>query len=97
MPAVVSQRTALLLVALAFGATFAVRALPRSDSFTEPAAKAGTAHGLAARDLRLAAAATVPALRQPREARVRTATRVLTVAAPVPPVQTVEPGPPDPA
>ena len=91
MPRGLSQRTALLLVALAFGAAFAVRALPRSGSSTEPASKKGTAAGLAARDLRLAAAATVPALRQPRKPRTRTAEVVLTVGTPasVPSVQPV--------
>lgn len=93
MPGGLSQRAALLLVALAFGVAFAVRALPLGSS-TDPAVERGAA-GLVARDLQLAAAGTVPALRQPRKPRARTRERARRVApsSPVTPAPTVAPEP----
>jgi hypothetical protein len=92
-----SQRAALLLVALAFGATFAFEALPRSGSLTERAGRKGTVDALATRDLQLGNA-SVPPLRQPRKAAVRVARPVRTVATPAPvaPVPTTEPSAPEP-
>lgn len=98
MPGGLSRRTAMLLVALAFGATFAFEALPDSGSPTERTAGKGTAADrLASRDLGFRAT-TVPALREARKAPARVAHRVRTIATPPPvtPVRTVEPGPPDP-
>ena len=73
MPNKVSLRTTALLIALAFGLTFAVQALGGGSSAATPTAKksavgsAADAPG-AAPDLRLVAA-TVPALREPRKPR----------------------------
>jgi hypothetical protein len=77
MPDRLSLRRTLLLVALAFGLAFAVQApLGGGSSAAEPAAKQ-SAPGLVASaptaepDLSLAAAGTVPALRDPRQPRRR--------------------------
>ena len=93
-----SQRAALLLVALAFGATFVFAALPRSGSLTERADRKGTVDALATGDLQLGTA-SVPPLRQPRKAVVRAARPVRTVATPAPvaPVPTPAPSAAEPA
>jgi hypothetical protein len=92
MPDGLSLRVTALLVALAFGLTFAVQALMSGGS---PAAKPAAEHRTAgattdaqgaAPDVRLVAAGAVPALREPRRPKVhvrkpkRTAPRVVMAA-----------------
>ena len=93
MPGGLSRRSALLLVALAFAVAFAVQALPPGGASTEPAVERG-AGGLAARDLQLAAAGAVPALRQPRQRRERV--RRVATPAPVTPAPIVRAATPEP-
>ena len=75
MPQSLSGRTTLLLVAIAFGLTLAVQLLLSGQpSATAPAARRSApsvvADAPAAKpDLRLVAAGTVPALREPRKRR----------------------------
>jgi outer membrane biosynthesis protein TonB len=91
-PDKLSRRVALLLVAPAFGLTFAIQALSHEGSSAEPAAR-HAAGGLVARDLQLAAAGTVPALRQPRRPRVHSPKLSVTKPAPVTPAPAVQPTP----
>jgi hypothetical protein len=76
MPDGLSLRTTVLLVALAFGLTFAVQALlGGGSSAAKPAAKQRVSGFVAdapgaTPDLRLVAAGTVPALRDPRKPEV---------------------------
>ena len=81
MPDGLSRRTALLLVAVAFGLTFCVQALLGGGSSpARPAEAKGNASATVAAeapaaqpDLRLVAAGAVPALRDPRQPRKRRA------------------------
>ncbi len=113
MPDGLSLRTTVVMVAVAFGLTFAVQALLGGGSpAARPAAKQSVARLVAdtpgaAPDLRLVAAATVPALREPkqppkRKVRARkpkrSVRRFVKVAprptpAPIMPAATVEPTP----
>ena len=85
MPDALNRRIALPVgVVVAFGAAFVIQLLPASS--TEPAATHGAAAAVTP-DLRLAATATLPALRQPRKPRVRTVAR----PARVRPARTIQP------
>jgi hypothetical protein len=113
MPDGLSLRATILLVALAFGLTFAVQALLGGGSpAAKPAAKQSAARFVAdtpgaTPDLRLVAAATVPALREPKQPPkrkvrppkpTRSVRRFVKVAprptpAPIMPAATVQPTP----
>jgi outer membrane biosynthesis protein TonB len=114
MPARLSLRTAALLVALAFGLMFAVQALLGGGaSAAKPAATTITGEVVAdspgaAPNLKLVAAGTVPALRQPRHphkprkpaAKPKPAVRKPVKAAPKPkpkPAAVTPPAPVQPA
>jgi len=85
MPDALSRRIALpVAVLVAFGAAFLIGLLPASSK--KPAATHGGAAAVSP-DLRLAATATLPALRQPRTPRVRRVAR----PARVMPAPTIEP------
>ena len=110
MPERLSRRTTLLLVAVAFGLTFAVQMLLGAGSSGEAPANRPSAPSIAADapaaepDLRVVAAGKVPPLREPRSRRAparkpKRAARKVTKAAPAArpaPVQPAAPAQPTP-